>query len=75
MLLDDGRLIRLDASGAPAGEVRLADDIGRAAAMAPGGETIVAASQSAREVNAWVCDGDGNARRRCSPRISPARPR
>ena len=32
VLLDDGRLVRLDASGAPAGEVRLADDIGRAAA-------------------------------------------
>ena len=34
VLLDDGRLVRLDASGAPAGEVRLADDIGRAAAIA-----------------------------------------
>jgi WD40 repeat protein len=57
VLLDDGRLIRLDAAGAPAGETRLAEDIGRAAAMAPGGGAIVAASQSAREVNAWVCDG------------------
>ena len=36
-----------------AGEVRVADDIGRAAAMAPGGERIVAASQTAREVNAY----------------------
>jgi WD40 repeat protein len=57
VLLDDGRLFRLDASGAIAGEVRLADDIGRAAAMAPGGATIVAASQTAREISAWRCEG------------------
>lgn len=56
VLLDDGRLVRLDASGVVTGESRLADDIGRAAAMASGGTTVVAASQAAREVNAWRCD-------------------
>ena len=55
VLLDDGRLVRLDASGQPAGEVRLADDIGRAAAIAPGGDAAIAGSQAAREISVYAC--------------------
>ena len=57
-LLDDGRLMRLDASGAPAGEVRLAEDIGRAAALAPGGGVAVAASQGSRQIGVYTCGSD-----------------
>ena len=59
-VLDDGRLVRLDASGAIAGEVRLADDFGRAVAIAPGGGTVVGAAQAAREVGVWRCDAGGD---------------
>jgi WD40 repeat protein len=57
-LLDDGRLVRFDASGAPAGDVRLADDIGRAAAIAPGGGTVVGAAQGSRTISAWRCTSE-----------------
>ncbi len=56
IVLDDGRLVRLDAAGTLAGEAALAGDVAKAA-VADGGNRIVAASQSAREIAAFDCGG------------------
>ena len=55
--LDDGRLVRLDATGNPAGETKLAPDIDKAALSADGNRLVIA-SQTDRKVSAFACNGD-----------------
>jgi WD40 repeat protein len=67
IVLDDGRLLRLDATGKLAGETSLAADIGKAA-VAPDGERLLAASHSTRAVNAYACD-DRQGQLACEPTL------